>query len=104
MKRFIFILALFAFFSCSKKEIRITNLSETSVGHHATRELEKYLGQVYGDVDFSVVDDPDENIQYLLSHQAADLGFDQLPAVEESFLITEKDGKVFVISPDERGL
>jgi len=104
MRKLIILLITLSLFSCGKKEIQIANLSETQVGHHAAKELEKYLNQSYTGMQFSVSDNPEAGIQFILSKQAKDLELDGLPMQKESFLITQKEGKVYVVAPDERGL
>jgi hypothetical protein len=104
MKNLYFILFAFVLFSCSKRQIHLANLSETKVGNHAAIELQKYLGQMYSDAEFVISSDADANIQFLLSDQINDIDLGKLPVQKESFLIAQKNGKVYVISPDERGL
>jgi hypothetical protein len=92
------------FSSCGKDEITIADLSETKIGNHASAELEKFLNRMYHDVVFEKSADKEANIQLLLSEQAEELGFQQLPRQKESFKVTRKDGKLYIISPDQRGL
>jgi len=104
MQKLFLLLNLLFLFSCGKKEVQIANLSETRVGHHATKELAKYLNQAYTGMEFSVTDNSEAEIQFILSEQAKDLELVELPMQKESFVITQKGGKVYVVAPDERGL
>ena len=58
---------------------------------------------MYSGVDFVITSEESE-VVFLLSEQADYLKLDKLPTQKESFLITQKEGKTYLISPDERGL
>ena len=93
------------FFSCGQKKMQIASFSETGVGVYAADELNKYLGQMYSGVEFETCGaNPDAVIQLLLTEQARDLGIENTPTKKESFTIIQNDGKLLIISPDERGL
>ncbi|MDX1285665.1 MAG: hypothetical protein R3182_11660, partial [Draconibacterium sp.] len=104
MRNLCFVLIAFLLFSCGKKEITISNQSHSLVGNHAASEFQKYLKQIYPETEFKMVQVGEADIQFLLSNQANELELDNLPTVKESYLITQKNGKVYVVSPDERGL
>ena len=71
---------------------------------YAANELEKYLGEMYSGAQLSIVESyVDANIQYILSEQAKAMGIESVPMQKESYNIIKKDGKLFIISPDERG-
>ena len=79
--------------------------SQTSLGKHSTTELTQYLNRLYKDVNFTVTnDEAAADIVLLLSKQAKDLGFKQIPSVKESYRIIKKRKKLYIISPDENGL
>jgi hypothetical protein len=93
------------FFSCSQKEIQISNNSGTKIGDYAAKELGDYLNLTFINRQFSIVDlNPDAQIQLLLNEQAKQIGIDSLPTQKESFKIVHKYEKLFIVSPDERGL
>jgi len=100
---FTFLIA-FALFSCGKKEIQIANLSDTKVGNFSTLALQKNLSQLYTGITFSISSSAEADVQFILTEQAEELGLSFLPHKRESFLITQKDGKLYIVSPDERGL
>lgn len=105
MKNLYFLLIAFLLFSCGQKKIQIANLSETRVGNHAADEFNKYLGQCYSDVQFETVgENPNADILFILSRQANNLSLGELPTKIESFKIVQKNKKIYIISPDERGL
>lgn len=105
MKNILFALFALLLFSCSQKEIQIANLSETRVGNHAADEFNKYLGHIYSDVQFKTAgENPNADIQFILTRQANELGLGELPAMKESFKIVQKDNILYIISPDDRGL
>jgi hypothetical protein len=105
MNKLFFLLFAIISVSCSKHEIQISNLSGTEVGIHAANELEKYLGEMYSGVQLSIVESyVDANIQFMLSEQTKAIGIKSVPTEKESFKIIQKEGNLFIISPDERGL
>jgi hypothetical protein len=105
MKQLLTLILAVTLFSGNRHEIQISNLSGTAVGMHAAKELEKYLGEMYLDVDFSKVESKaDAHIQFMLSEQAKTMGIKSVPTHKESFKIINKEEKLYIISPDERGL
>ncbi len=105
MRRVLFIVIAFVLVSCGNNTIQISNLSDTDVGKYAAEELNKYLNQAYTGVTFIAGDEnANSNIQFLLTEQARDLVTESLPTREESFKIIQKDEKLYIIAPDERGL
>ena len=105
MKKIYLILCLASLFSCGKQRVQIANFSDTKVGTFASTELNNYLKQIYSGVEFETTENnKNATIQFLLSQQAADLGLGDLPHVTESFKIIQKDKKLYIVSPDERGL
>jgi hypothetical protein len=105
MKKLYLIVFVLFCFSCTQKEIQISNLSETKVGEHAAGELSNFLGKTFEGVQFSETDSKETaNILLLLSEQAKQLGIESVPTKKESFKIIQNDGKLLIISPDERGL
>ena len=50
------VVLVFSLVSCLKKTITISNVGQISVNTHAKLELEKYLSEIYTDVEFSFVD------------------------------------------------
>ncbi len=105
MKNLYFIIIAFVLFSCNRKEIQITNNSGTKVGNFAALELGDYLNKIVRNRQFSIVDsNPEADIQFILSEQAEKLGFENIPTKKESYKIIQNKDKLFLISPDERGL
>jgi hypothetical protein len=103
----ILFIVILAATSCNRRTIQIADLSETEVGSFAAGELHNYLSAIYKNVNFKTGDAPAESdIKYLLTSQVNDLGFSttDLPVIPESFKIVVNKGKVWIISPDERGL
>ncbi|WP_075590839.1 hypothetical protein [Labilibacter marinus] len=103
MKNIYILFIAIVFISCEKQTVQIANLSNTKVGQHATEELHKYLNEIYIDTEFEVLE-TNADIQLMLASQAGDLGISNLPIKKESFLISCKDDKVYIIASDERGL
>jgi len=94
-------------YSCSNPGIKVSDLSNTSVGAHSAAEMVKYLDQLYKNADFSLIDDGgNADIQFLLSSQIVENGIEisDLPEKQESFKIVNDKGKLIIIAPDERGL
>jgi len=92
-------------FSCGESNIEITDLSATTVGTHASNELQELLSSVYTETTFAVsAENNSADIQLLLTSQAGEIGIDDLPQAAESFAVVEKDGKLYIIAPDEQGL
>jgi len=105
MKHVILIITAFVFFSCGTKTIRIASSFDSEVGVYAADELEKYLNQIYWGVKFETVGENESaDIQFVLSKRAKDFGLGEHPTAKESFKIIQKDKKLYIISPDERGL
>lgn len=105
MRILVYIAFTVLLFSCGRTNVEISNISGTNVGVHASNELKEYLGQIYSNVDFGMsVANTDADIQLLLSEQAIGLNIGELPTVKESFLITSKNERLYIIAPDERGL
>jgi hypothetical protein len=95
------------YYTCSEPTIQISDLSNTKVGTHGAKEMVRYLDQLYKSVDFSLVESGIEaDIQYLLSSQITEKGIEigDLPLKPESFKVTNDQGKIIIIAPDERGL
>ena len=64
----------------------------------------KYLGEIYTGVEFSIVESrSDAHVQLILSEQAKEIGIEPVPTEKESFKIIQKEGKLFIVAPDERG-
>ena len=92
-------------FSCNQKEIQISNLSQTKIGDHAAEELNSFLGKTFKRVQFSLTNHNESaGIQFVLSEKAKELGIENVPVQKESFKIVQKEEKLLIISPDERGL
>jgi len=105
MKKLYFIILTVAFFSCQEKKIEISNLSNTSVGKFASEELNTFLSKVYTQTTFETSDgNTAANIQLVLTDQAREMGFEDLPSEKESFKILESEEVLYIVSPDERGL
>jgi len=107
MKYIHFLLIVLIFYSCNKPGIQVSDLSNTRVGAHSAGEMVKYLDHLYEDADFSLIDDGgNADIQFFLSSQVAEYGIEisELPEKPESFTIVNYQGKILIISPDERGL
>ena len=104
-KLYFYILISTVFVSCNQREIQITNFSDTKVGNHAADELAKYLNRMHSDVEFSTIDsNTAATVQFVFSKQAKEVGIEIVPTKKESFKIVQKQGKIYLISPDERGL
>ena len=104
MKNIFLLLIAIALISCGKDEVKIANFSETKVGNHAISELQKYLSEMYTGAEFNASSDENATIQFLLSEQAKTLDLGDVPMQKESFRIIQKDEKIYIVSPDERGL
>ncbi|NND07033.1 MAG: hypothetical protein HKN87_11695 [Saprospiraceae bacterium] len=105
MKISIIILLAFSITPVIQAQIQISNLSGTEIGMHAAGELERYLGKMYTGVDFlRVKSDSNAHIQFVSGVQAKAAGLKAIPTEEGSFKIFEEEGKLFIVSPNERGL
>ena len=93
--------------SCTTKEIKIHDFSDTKSGTHAAEELTKYLNEIFTGVSFTVAKKNEiADIQLKLATQAVEAGFpeSEVPEIQESFkIITSKD-KLLIISPNSHGL
>ena len=104
IKRLFFLIPAIFLLSCSQQKIQISDFSETEVGRLAANELEKYLGKIYSGAQLSVVESSsDAHVQFILSEQAKEMGIESVPTAKESFKIFQNEGKLLIISPDERG-
>jgi hypothetical protein len=105
MRNIFLLFIAIVFFSCGQQKIQIASFSETGVGVYAADELNKYLGQMYSGVKFETCGANSKAvIQLLLTEQARDLVIQALPTQKECFKIIQNEGKLLIISPDERGL
>lgn len=105
MKILFFLAIVLILFSCNSEEIQIANLSETKVGEHAATELAGNLPKLFKGTSFKVKDSGSEaDIQFILTEQAKELGLGALPTQKESFKIVQKNGNLYIIAPDDRGL
>jgi hypothetical protein len=103
-KFYLFFIAIL-FFSCGKHGIQISDISVTKTGNIAANELNRYFSDMYTDRNFSMAENSSKaDILFMLSNQAEGFGLSNLPQQKESFLITQKEGKLFIVAPDERGL
>jgi len=105
MKNILIVVLAFALFSCTQKNIKISNLSGTQVGNYAADELSSNLNNMYSNMAFeSAGENSEAAIIFLLNEQANKVGLDNLPTRKESFKIIQKEEKIYIVSPDERGL
>jgi hypothetical protein len=105
MKKILLLLISVLFFSCGNPTIQISDISGTSVGNFASKELTRYFNEIFADANFSnAVNNDRTDILFMLSHQAEGFDLVDLTQQKESFLIARKDDKLLVIAPDERGL
>jgi len=105
MNKFYLFFFAILFFSCGKHGIQISDISGTKTGNIAANELNRYFSDMYTDRNFSMAENNGKaDILFMLSNQAEGFGLSDLPQQKESFLITQKEGKLFIVAPDERGL